>query len=207
MLSQIVSNLERQSPPRTPPRREGQEPPSVQSPSPQFRALQTSPTIHVSQADINLSAEPGLFETSGIDDPALRAEGKPPLEHAATDLLKLIKAEPGSPLRLLLSFDEAELLAEPVDDASWTRLLLLQRVLRQLRDFPIFACALATTGKIQQFTPSPQSAISARLQKGILIFVPPFAALGFDQLVQRLEIYTLAAVTEIGFIATIGRPL
>jgi hypothetical protein len=162
-----------------------------------------------------LISEPGFPEETGNTDlslsTTLKAQAKLPLEEAAFNLLKVIKAERGSPLQLLISLDEAELLAEPVDGVSWNRLFLLQRVLRQLRDLPVFTCALATTGKIQQFTPPRDAAGSARLQKGVLAFFPPFSALGFDQLararLEEKEVYTLAKVTETGFMVALGRPL
>jgi hypothetical protein len=209
ILLQIFSNL---SPPQTPTMK-APESFSTRSPSHVFRVRQSSP-VAVPHAESSSSAQLRFAEDSRDTDRPLSTPGvlaKLPLEQAALDLLELIKVEKGSPLQLLISLDEAELLAELVDGVSWSRLSSLQRVLRQLRDLNIFTCALATTGKIQQFTPSRDSVNSARLQKGVLEFFPPFAALGFDQLARTRAagktVFTLAKVTDLEFMVAFGRPL
>jgi hypothetical protein len=163
------------------------------------------------ESDGGISQTEKSYDDPGRAQPDPGAGTKSPLKQAAEDLLKLIEANEKSPLQLLIAFDEAEQLAEPIDGVSWTRLSLLQRVLRQIRNLNIFTCALATTGQIQQFTPPPGSASSARLQEGLLIFFPPFAALGFDQLavtknMKRADLI-LTKVTETEFIVSLGRPL
>jgi len=167
--------------------------------------------VRKQDSDGGISQTEQNYDDTGYAQPDPGAGTTSPLKQAAEDLLEVIEANEKSPLQFLIAFDEAEQLAEAIDGMSWTRLSLLQRVLRQIRNLNIFTCALATTGKIQQFTPPPGSASSARLQDGLLIFFPPFAALGFDQLamtkhMKRADL-TLVKVTETSFIVSLGRPL
>lgn len=59
-----------------------------------------------------------------------------------------------------LAFDEAHTLSEPFhdkeSDSDWTPFASLRRGLRSTRLFPIWSLFLSTTGKSDQFPPSPR---------------------------------------------------
>lgn len=110
---------------------------------------------------------------------------------AADALLKYLSPEPSlesEPLPLvIISFDEASKLTEPVKGRKWTRFSALTRVLRILVQKPIFAIVLSTVGKLEQFVPvselSPASRIALRQSQ---VF-PPVVSTAFDILSQKLS--------------------
>jgi hypothetical protein len=118
---------------------------------------------------------------------------------------------------LLIAVDEAHSLAFPKtpkdQDPLPTAFSELRRALRQMRDFPVFALFLSTTGNIHDFTPPPKRDSSERLVDEILRLYPPFTELGFDQMLKadNLEISSdtldIEDVSRIGFMARLGRPL
>jgi hypothetical protein len=100
--------------------------------------------------------------------------------------------------------------AEPygLDSFNVSPFSQLRRVLRSLRHQPIFALFLSTTGKITQFTSPKESDPSKRVMEGGLRLIPPFCAIGFDQLASPWpEPLTLAAVSDLGYQARLGRPM
>jgi hypothetical protein len=87
----------------------------------------------------------------------------------------------------------------------------LRRALRLIHSLPIFSFFLSTTGKISQFTPFRSVDPSARLSDGELYLIPPYTAVGFDQVMKGHEVqdtsHTIQDVTDLGFMARLGRPL
>ncbi|THH21442.1 hypothetical protein EUX98_g8375, partial [Antrodiella citrinella] len=84
----------------------------------------------------------------------------------------------GEPL-LYMAFDEAHTLMGPDDVAS--AFTHLRKILRSVRQFPLFAIFLSTTAQIPQFVPPKEDDSSARVQSGELSVIPPFCTLGWDQ--------------------------
>ncbi|EIN06049.1 hypothetical protein PUNSTDRAFT_127507 [Punctularia strigosozonata HHB-11173 SS5] len=121
-------------------------------------------------------------------------------------------AAPPAPSQMQPGDEEAELRRDAeafgYDATNVSPFSQLRRVLRSLRHQPIFALFLSTTGKITQFTSPKESDPSKRVMEGGLRLIPPFCAIGFDQLASPWpEPLTLAAVSDIGYQARLGRPM
>ena len=113
---------------------------------------------------------------------------------------------------LIMSFDEAHLLAKTETDSIdglWSRFSELRRALRVIHSYPCFSLFLSTTGKFNQFTPSPLHDPSNRLQRGLLRVSSPFCELGFDQLAEKAISgqTTLEVVSSLKFMTSLSRPL
>ncbi|KAJ6572595.1 hypothetical protein B0H10DRAFT_2237501 [Mycena sp. CBHHK59/15] len=63
----------------------------------------------------------------------------------------------------ILCFDEAQPLTEGIQ-GKWNRFSELCRVLRHLRDLPIFSLFLSTTGKFHNFSPAYEVEASHRIR-------------------------------------------
>jgi len=93
--------------------------------------------VRKQDSDGGISQTEQNYDDTGYAQPDPGAGTTSPLKQAAEDLLEVIEANEKSPLQFLIAFDEAEQLAEAIDGMSWTRLSLLQRVLRQIRNLNI----------------------------------------------------------------------
>jgi hypothetical protein len=74
----------------------------------------------------------------------------------------------------------------------------------------LFSLFLSTTGKINQFVPSPLNDDSARIMRGELRLIQPFTDLGFDQLAKKISFdndLTIEHITSDDYIAHFGRPM
>lgn len=112
------------------------------------------------------------------------------------------------PPALIISFDEAHPLAK-IEKGPWSRFLELRQALQLIHSYPCFSVFLSTTGKVNQFMPQPKYDISDRVQQGLLLLVPPFCELGFDQLAAKGTSgeMSLDVVASLDFMATLSRPL
>lgn len=113
-------------------------------------------------------------------------------------------------MKVILAFDEAHVLVKKFGTAnSWSHFSELRRVIRDLRECPVFAVFLTTTGKVYPFTPAPRHDNSGRVQRGHFVLPAPFTELGFDQLAEKVSdgSATLDQVSNVGFMAKLGRPL
>jgi hypothetical protein len=113
---------------------------------------------------------------------------------------------------VILEFDEAHTMTERPSDpeSDWTNFSELRRALRYLQTLSLFSLFLSTTGKINQFVPSPQNEYSSRIIRRLLRLFQPFTDLGFDQLSQKVSIdgrLTIDDITSDDFIAHFGRPM
>jgi hypothetical protein len=113
---------------------------------------------------------------------------------------------------VILEFDEAHTMTERPSDpeSDWTNFSELRRALRYLQTLSLFSLFLSTTGKINQFVPSPQNEFSSRIIRRLLRLFQPFTDLGFDQLSQKVSIdgrLTIDDITSDDFIAHFGRPM
>lgn len=118
-----------------------------------------------------------------------------------------------SSLLLLINFDEAHSLTEPIVDksskAELTRFLVLRRALRSLNFEPFFALFLSTAAKFRSFTPRV-SRDSSQIYKAILIVYPPITSVGFDEFADRVSIdgsWTLTRLASTYHITHLGRAL
>jgi hypothetical protein len=111
-------------------------------------------------------------------------------------------------VRLVLGFDEASEMAIAPPGVPWNAYSQIRRVLRALRDYPIYSAFMSTTGSVRQFHPRQYRDNSGRIQTGSLRLWPPFTLVGFDQLAKTLKNpATLADVTKLQFVLGLGRPL
>lgn len=79
-----------------------------------------------------------------------------------------------------------------------------------MHDSSLFSLFLSTTGKVNQFVPSPKNDTSARIIKGELALVQPFTDIGFDQLAKKVALdgrLTIDEITSDDYIAHFGRPM
>ncbi|KAJ7498537.1 hypothetical protein FB451DRAFT_1982 [Mycena latifolia] len=143
----------------------------------------------------------GAGEMEGVDkmdeteDPdemeGAKEKPEPPVLTVATELIDLlIRLNPqgvfnSDPL-LVITFDEANPLTEAVKGESWTRFSELRRVLRQIRNLPIFTLFLSTGGNFHQFSPPRENDPSNRLQRDKFELFPPITEVPFDQFSQIL---------------------
>jgi len=123
------------------------------------------------------------------------------------------KEQPSFPL-IFLAFDEAHPLTSVVaseDGSRYSNFSLLRRVLRLMHGSPIFSFFMSTTGKISQFTPAPNVDVSTRIMEDQCYVIPPFVALGFDQLMEGHQVldgsHTLDEIARDEFMVQFGRPL
>ncbi|KAG6909158.1 hypothetical protein DXG01_001785 [Tephrocybe rancida] len=132
---------------------------------------------------------------------------------------ELLKGEISKDLPLVIACDEVHRLAEPLDDGPdvapfaprWTFLHLLRQQLSVIvRCRHIVTVFLSTASQIQSFTPPSVLDPSARLLPRGFRLLPPFTALGFDQLARRMVGPGKVHIEDIvkdGFICRFGRPL
>ena len=111
---------------------------------------------------------------------------------------------------LSLAFDEAHTLTGQSASHPLSPFYLLRRVLRSCRELSLFAIFLSTTGEITQFVPPKEQDPSTRMQEGLLLSIPPFCTLGWDQC--RAEPpcedkMDLPYVSSLAYKARLGRPL
>jgi hypothetical protein len=124
-----------------------------------------------------------------------------------TDVLSKALGPGYNALCLVLAVDEVQALDNHVIlDAS--PFAFLRRAVRELRNFPIFTLAMSTNGSIRKMAPPAALADSARVEAGRFRLLPPFVAVGFDQLAEPVDpSWTLTDFCKLSYIATLGRPL
>lgn len=118
---------------------------------------------------------------------------------------------------MVVSFDEAHTIAEPVQSQAFTVISQLQRVMRQLDSVWIFFFFWSTAGKIHQTNPFPQVDRSDRVQPQLFTLTMPLTETGFDQLAMDIDKLTgdptwdskthLEKITSLEWMAHLGRPL
>ena len=101
---------------------------------------------------------------------------------------------PQSEPLIILAFDEAHTLTQVASEdedegviGAQSPFSHLRRTLRSIRSENFFSLFLSTTGKITQLTSARAIDPSTRVQKDELSLIPPFTALGWDRLCDRLN--------------------
>ncbi|KZV65247.1 hypothetical protein PENSPDRAFT_614293 [Peniophora sp. CONT] len=125
-----------------------------------------------------------------------------------------LKTPPCEEPFIILAFDEAHTLTQSGSDSDGVTgasspFTHLRRALRTVGS-GVFAVFLSTTGKITQFTSPRELDPSNRVSSGAYNLVPPFTALGWDQLAKPLRgLSTGIRFADIGFHYQVylGRPL
>lgn len=128
-----------------------------------------------------------------------------PFDEAHTLLRRPQKSHPGA----TIVSDDVDLdSADMEPDGSWSLWSQLRRSLRVLMADNVFALFLSTTGSISQFNPTRDKESSARLTGGLLVLMPPFCCLGFDQLALKLPAQpTFGHLVKWEYQVSLGRPL
>jgi hypothetical protein len=100
-------------------------------------------------------------------------------------------------------------LANLPGNKNWSLFSELRRTLRGMVYDPIFSLFLTTAGRFQLFSPEIQSDPSNRVINNDLIPLPPISEASFDNLAlpARESMVTLHRVTQMDWIARLGRPL
>ena len=114
---------------------------------------------------------------------------------------------------IILVFDEAHTLTQVASEdedegGAQSPFSHLRRTLRSIRGVNFFSLFISTTGKITQFTSARAVDPSTRVQTGELSLIPPFTALGWDCLCDRLNPKSFN-FSDIGFPyqVRLGRPM
>lgn len=121
---------------------------------------------------------------------------------------------PSEPL-IVLAADEAHTLTDrrAISEESsreWSSFTELRSILRTLNTTPLFSIFMSTTGKLGQFTPTPENDVSSRLVHRHFNLIVPFVDTGFDTLAERISARDMPDVDHFAsdrFIAHLGRPL
>ena len=117
---------------------------------------------------------------------------------------------------IILVFDEAHTLTQVASEdedegGAQSPFSHLRRTLRSIRGVNFFSLFISTAGKITQFTQFTSARAvdpSTRVQTGELSLIPPFTALGWDRLCDRLNLDSFN-FSDIGFSyqVRLGRPM
>jgi hypothetical protein len=110
---------------------------------------------------------------------------------------------------IILEFDEAHTMTERTS-TEWSNLSEFRHALWSLKELSLFSLFLSTTGKINQFVPSPEMDYSRRIIPRLLRLFQPLTDLGFDQLAKKITLdgdLTLDDITSDDYIAHLGRPM
>jgi hypothetical protein len=116
---------------------------------------------------------------------------------------------PRRPL-VVLAFDEADALTDnPPNKEDWNLFSELRRVLRQIKEHPIFSLFLSTAGRFDKFTPEIHSDLSARAREPDNRPLDPISEISFDDVAYPAlkGTITIDKVVEIDWISHLGRPL
>ncbi|KAG6848466.1 hypothetical protein H0H93_016753 [Arthromyces matolae] len=158
-------------------------------------------------------SEQGELRTEFYDKVIKKAgalRGKPMSESALFDTVNTLVSQPpfSDELPLILAIDEVHGLETGISGAGFIN---LQRQLNKIvKCKHIITVFLSTAGKIQTYTPPLTSDPSARRRSNGLRVLPPFTALGFDQLARGMVKENTLMVDEIitdRFMCQFGRPL
>ncbi|KAM6499175.1 hypothetical protein JOM56_004683 [Amanita muscaria] len=107
---------------------------------------------------------------------------------------------------VILAFDEARTLANPIINEPWSHFSELRRALRALNEQPLCSLFLTTTGNVNAVVPSSRKDFSLRMQSEKFSASRPFAEVGFDHFAFK-DCFDLREVTDIKHISHFGRPL
>ncbi|KIM81083.1 hypothetical protein PILCRDRAFT_9111 [Piloderma croceum F 1598] len=135
-------------------------------------------------------------------------------ERLTQALLKYALGATMQPL-ILLSFEESHTLTVAVENTTDeekpkpTYFMCLRQDLRALIKHSVFSFFLSTTGKVFQFTLTPQKDPSSRGQEGCLLPIPPYSDIGFDQLALKVceNMLKIEDVAKVEFMVKLGQPL
>ncbi|THH19412.1 hypothetical protein EW146_g1745 [Bondarzewia mesenterica] len=121
--------------------------------------------------------------------------------------------ESSQPIKLMLYFDEAHVLAQskaPKNEDDKTLYDVLLSCLNDLRSLPMFSIFLSTNSHVAYFAPIQHLARSARARSNNAHLQAPITETPFDchpSFPIRPNQFTLADVTTVEFMARFGRPL
>ena len=155
----------------------------------------------------------------GEDEPEhgrFTSEGKGPRDAGGRlcqfiDQCKVLESGTGPrrPL-VVLAFDEAHILTDkPRYQTNWNLFSELRRILRQIKDLPIFSVFLSTAGRFEKFSPEIRSDPSARTRDPDNRPLSPITEISFDDIAYPAskDTVTMNRVVDIDWISHLGRPL
>ena len=111
---------------------------------------------------------------------------------------------------VVLAFDEADTLTDnPPEQVHWNLFTELCRVLRRIKDLPIFSLFLSTAGRFDKFSPVIRDDPSARAREPDNRLLNPISEISFDDIAYPASkgTITIHTVVEIDWISHLGRPL
>ncbi|KAJ7695800.1 hypothetical protein B0H17DRAFT_1178248 [Mycena rosella] len=170
----------------------------------------TLPDIPPMQHPSRMQAIPEPIQAMEVDEEGNDDGEENSALKAACDLLQYL--DPQGLLReepiVLLCFDESHSLTEAIPGQPWTYFSELRRVLRNIRELPIFSLFLSTGGKFHQFSPTPETDASARVRHLVFHLFSPITEVEFDSFAVRLQPNVpLLEVASTFQIAHLGRML
>lgn len=180
--------------------------------TPQKRVDGTTVRQGVTSSERSVHLHTINMSMSLIPEPSSREKT---VELAATGLVQCLSPDednrPEGPL-VILCFDEAQKLTEPIRNTYWTRFFELARALRIIVEYPIFTLFLSTVGKVDQFSPLPELGPSSRIAPRQYDMFPPIVTTPYDILSDKFPLkpssaWTLKRVASTYHMAHLGRPL
>ena len=110
---------------------------------------------------------------------------------------------------VVLSFDESHVLTDGTKESEWSTFSELRRILQRLGGHLIFSLFLSTSGNFRMLSPDIKPDPSSRVVNEALLPFHPITDVSFDCLARPAAegSMTLFEVTQIDWIAHLGRPL
>lgn len=155
---------------------------------------------------IDFSVNSGVMDVGGEDKINT-------VELAASKLCDSYQEGTGLRIRIVLAFDEADMLHTPPKYHELPiRFFQFRHSLRNACYSPIFSLFLSTNIGAHDFSPPrppPNDNSTGRIGPIEMKLCPPFTELGFDQMMKHinLEEKTIQEVSTATFMANFGRPL
>ncbi|KAJ6558418.1 hypothetical protein DFH09DRAFT_529768 [Mycena vulgaris] len=171
----------------------------------------TPPTKHPSAMENHLGPD-GDGEDGDIQMEDVGSEGLISVHAATQELIRFLDSNGDlraqqKPL-VVLCFDEAHTLTQNIQGQEWTWFTELRRILRQIKDEPIFSLFLSTSGKFHLFSPPPEVDSSNRIRHLDFYLFDPITEIGFDQYAEKLpQQISLHEVASTHQMALLGRML
>ncbi|KAI9512364.1 hypothetical protein F5148DRAFT_1008366 [Russula earlei] len=111
---------------------------------------------------------------------------------------------------IILAFDEAHILTDRPDEQNdWNLFTELRRILREIKDLPIFSLFLSTAGRFHKFSPEIRFDPSARAREPTNRPLNPISEISFDDIAHPaiMDTRTIHDVVTTDWISHLGRPL
>ncbi|KAI9455049.1 hypothetical protein F5148DRAFT_401100 [Russula earlei] len=111
---------------------------------------------------------------------------------------------------IILAFDEAHILTDRPDEQNdWNLFTELRRILREIKDLPIFSLFLSTASRFHKFSPEIRFDPSARAREPTNRPLNPISEISFDDIAHPaiMDTRTIHDVVTTDWISHLGRPL